>query len=69
LGRSARRWPYNAERIKDAKEWNTIPEEERLDHNYEEFKEKHPDSMDLLHGLVGGPDVSDTEPEIIDLTR
>jgi hypothetical protein len=60
--------PYNAERIEDAKEWNTIPEEERIDYNYEDFKEKHPDSMDLLHGLVGGPDVGDTEPQIIDPT-
>lgn len=56
--------PANQRAIQDAQEWNDIPEHDRLDHNYEEFKEKHPDSMDLLHGLVGGPDVSDTDPQI-----
>jgi hypothetical protein len=58
--------PFNAQQIEDAREWNDIPEDERIDHNYEDFKEKHPDSMDLLHGLVGGPDVGDTDPQIID---
>jgi hypothetical protein len=58
--------PYNAQQILDAQEWNDIPEHDRLDYNYENFKAEHPDHMDLLHGLVGGPDVSDTEPQIID---
>lgn len=61
--------PNNQQSIESAKEWNSIPPEERLDYNYEDFKDKHgddPNAMDLFHGLVGGPDVSDTEPTLID---
>lgn len=58
--------PENKRAIEDAQEWNDIPQHDRLDHNYEDFKAKHPDAMDLLHGLVGGPDVGDSEPQIID---
>jgi hypothetical protein len=61
--------PHNKNAIADAKSWNEIPPEERIDHSYEEFKDKHgddPKAMDLFHGLVGGPDVSDSEPTLID---
>lgn len=58
--------PHNKQQIADAQDWNSVPEDERVDHHYEDFKEKHPDSMDLLHGLVGGPDVGDTDPQLID---
>lgn len=56
--------PYNAQQIEDAKEWNSIPEPERIDYNYENFKEKHPDAGGIAD-LMGGPDVGDTEPQII----
>lgn len=58
--------PYNKERIEDAKEWNSIPEDERIDHHYEELKEKSPGAADLVDALGMGKDVSDVDPELID---
>lgn len=61
--------PFNREQIADAQSWNTIPQEERLDYNYESFKDKHgddPKAMDLYHNFVGGPDIEDMDPNIID---
>jgi hypothetical protein len=58
--------PMNAQAIEDAQEWNDIPEDERIDYGYEDFKEKHPDHMDLYHGLVGGPDIGDYTPKLVD---
>lgn len=54
--------PANQRAIQNAQEWNSIPEHDRLDYNYEDFKEKHPEAMDLFHGLVGGPDTGDANP-------
>lgn len=58
--------PYNAERIAEAKEWNEIPQDERLDYNYEDLKDRNPQAADLVNGLGFGPDTSDDEPELID---
>jgi hypothetical protein len=58
--------PYNQNRIKDAQEWNEIPKHDRLDHHWEDLKEKSPDAADLVDGLGFGPNVEDDEPELID---
>lgn len=61
--------PYNQQRIEDAQEWNDVPEHDRLDPNYEDFKDKHgdnPRAMDLRDNLIGGPDVGDYTPNTID---
>lgn len=58
--------PYNAQQIKDAQEWNSIPEEERLDPHWEELKEKNEQAADIVDALGFGEDVSDTEPNLID---
>jgi hypothetical protein len=58
--------PHNKQQIADAREWNEIPEEERTDPHYDEFVNKHPEAQDLIDGLTGGPDVSDTDPMLMD---
>ena len=58
--------PYNKQQIEDAQEWNDIPEHDRLDYNYENLKEKNEQAADLVNQFGFGPDVSDTEPQIID---
>jgi hypothetical protein len=58
--------PYNAERIADAKEWNSIPEDERMDYHFEDLKERSPQAADIVESLGFGADVSDDDPNIID---
>jgi hypothetical protein len=58
--------PHNKQAIEDAQEWNNIPEHDRLDHNYESLKDKSPEAADLVDNLGFGPDVSDTEPTLMD---
>jgi hypothetical protein len=58
--------PYNKERIQEAQEWNEIPKHDRLDHHYEDLKEKSPEAADLVNGLGFGPNVEDDEPDLID---
>lgn len=57
--------PHNRDQIADAKEWNTIPEEERIDHHYEDFVENNPSAKGIAD-FMGGPDVGDSDPQIID---
>lgn len=58
--------PVNKQAIADAHEWNSIPEHDRLDHSYEDLKDKNPQAADLVNGLGFGPDVSDSQPDLID---
>lgn len=58
--------PHNRDAIEDAKEWNSIPPEERLDYNFEDLKERSPQAADIVDQLGFGPDVSDSEPTLID---
>lgn len=58
--------PMNARAIKDAQEWNDIPEWDRLDPHYEDLKERNPDAADLVNNLGFGPDTSDYQPQLID---
>jgi GNAT superfamily N-acetyltransferase len=58
--------PYNAQQIEDAREWNDIPEEERIDYRYEELREKSEQAADLVDAFGFGKDVSDVDPQIVD---
>lgn len=58
--------PYNKERIEEAKEWNSIPKDERIDYHYEDLKNKSPEAADFVDALGFGKDVEDSEPELID---
>lgn len=63
--------PYNRDRIQEAREWNEIPEAERIDHHYDQMREESPEATDLYDKLMGpmgggGPDLSDDEPDLID---
>lgn len=57
--------PHNKQAIEDAQEWNEIPEDERVDYHFEDLKSKSPDAADIVDSLGFGPDVSDTEPTLI----
>jgi len=58
--------PYNREQIASAKEWNSMPPEERLDWNYEQLKDQSPGAADIVNQMGFGPDVSDSMPDLID---
>jgi tRNA nucleotidyltransferase (CCA-adding enzyme) len=58
--------PHNKQSIEDAQEWNDIPPEERIDYSYEDLKNDSPDAADLANSWGFGPDVSDTDPMIMD---
>lgn len=58
--------PYNQARIKDAQEWNDIPQDERIDYNFEDLKERNPQAADIVDQLGFGADVSDSDPMLID---
>lgn len=58
--------PENKRKIEDAREWNEIPEAERTDPHYEEVAEKSPGHKDIMESWFGGPDLSDTSPNLID---
>lgn len=59
--------PTNAEVIKSAQEWNDIPEEERIDYAFEDLKERSPKAAELVDALGFGANVSDVNPDIIDV--
>lgn len=55
--------PHNQQQIADAQAWNEIPEHDRLDYNYEDFKDKvGPEVAEQW----GSPDVGDYTPDTID---
>jgi ribosomal protein S18 acetylase RimI-like enzyme/RNA polymerase subunit RPABC4/transcription elongation factor Spt4 len=58
--------PYNARAIRDAQGWNEIPDEERIDYDFEDLQSRSPQAADLLENLGLGPDVSDVQPMLID---
>lgn len=61
--------PHNAIAMKDAQDWNVIPEEERTDPHYEDRLEKFKDNqkaLDLFDSILGGPDIEDVKPTLID---
>lgn len=58
--------PENKRKLEDAREWNEIPEPERTDPHYEEVAEKSPQHKDIMESWFGGPDLSDTSPNLID---
>jgi len=58
--------PYNKQQVADAQDWNEIPEDERVDHHWEELNAKNPDAARLVEGLGFGKDVSDSTPQLID---
>jgi transposase-like protein len=58
--------PENKRKLEDAREWNEIPEAERTDPHYEEVANKGPQHKDIMEAWFGGPDVSDTTPNLID---
>lgn len=57
--------PHNRDAIKDAQEWNDIPQEERIDPHYEDLKNKNPQAADLVDSLGFGANVEDTEPTLM----
>ncbi|WP_028058287.1 hypothetical protein [Candidatus Solirubrobacter pratensis] len=58
--------PLNKQQIADAREWNEIPEDQRVDHLYEDLKNKSQEAADFVDSLGMGKDVGDTEPNLID---
>ena len=58
--------PENKRKLEDAREWNEIPEAERTDPHYEEVANKGPQHKDVMEAWFGGPDLSDTTPNLID---
>lgn len=58
--------PENKRKLEDAQEWNEIPEPERTDPHYEEVAEKSPQHKDIMESWFGGPDLSDSTPNLID---
>lgn len=56
--------PHNSTALADAQGYNEVPQEERIDPHYEEFKEKHQDSKgwDAINSLIGGPNTEDYNP-------
>lgn len=58
--------PENKRKLEDAQEWNEIPEAERTDPHYEEVANKSPKHKEVMDSWFGGPDVSDTTPNLID---
>ena len=60
--------PYNSTALSNARGYNEVPQEERIDPHYEDFKDKHQNNegWDAINGLIGGPDTEDVKPEIID---
>src|SRR5271166_5303118 len=58
--------PENKRKLEDAQEWNEIPEPGRTDPHYEEVAEKSPKHKEIMESWFGGPDLSDTTPNLID---
>ena len=58
--------PSNKQQLADAQEWNAIPQHDRLDHSFEDLKDKNPGAADIVNQLGFGPDVSDYQPDLID---
>jgi hypothetical protein len=66
---------HNATALKDAQEWNSVPEDERVDSNYQDLLdslgldsiEDASDNVRKFHDLLRlGPDTADYTPDLID---
>jgi hypothetical protein len=67
--------PHNKQAIEEAYDYNSVPQEERMDYGYQELLDKMgvediseaSESEQALHNLFGlGPDIEDIEPMLVD---